>query len=468
MALPSQMSSSSSGRIHRPSVPQAPRPWAKPLGIAVFVVALVLGVWALGKYLPFAKSKQGKELASQTPTSTSAAGLSGDGKDSIKDPGKDPTRASEPWKEPPKLLFASTDEKPAEPSAPQLKLNEVKVIPPTPFGLGDQKSGQPAAAVTAPGAGSTVSPADPSKPAPTDVTNPTGEPAKLTTPASTGPGTTALPPNPALAAEPTAPTASSSPVVLSLMQQGDSALRANKLVEARSAYSKALLSPGATRGEQESLREKLTRINEDMVFSTKTIPGDPFAMLYVVEAGDNPTTIRKRQQLATETSLITRINKFDPKKLRVGQKLKLLTGPFHAVVAKSDYRLDLFMGPPEEPERWVYVKSFRVGLGEANSTPTGSFFVKKNSKLMDPYWTNPRTGEKFEASDPKNPIGEFWVGIEGLGSSALHTGYGLHGTIDPSSIGQQKSMGCVRLLNDDIAMLYDLLVPEISLVNIVP
>ncbi len=463
MALPSQMSSSSSGRVHRSSTPQAPRPWAKPVGIAVFVVALVLGVWALGKYLPFAKSKQGQELASQTPAGTSAAGLSGSGAEAAKDEAK----ASEPWKEPPKLLFAVADEKPAEPSTPQLKLNDVKVIPPTPFGLGDQKSGS--GATSGPTSGSaTPGATDPSKPSPTDVTNPTGEPAKPAAPEIKVPGPTALPPNPVLAAEPTAPTASSSPVVLSLMQQGDAALRANKLVEARSAYSKALLSAGATRGEQESLREKLTRINEDMVFSSKTIPGDPFAMLYVVEAGDNPTTIRKRQQLATEVSLITRINKFDPKKLRVGQKLKLLTGPFHAVVSKSDYRLDLFMGPPEEPERWVYVKSFRVGLGEANSTPTGSFFVKKNSKLTNPYWTNPRTGEKFEADDPKNPIGEFWVGIEGLGGSALHTGYGLHGTIDPGSIGQQKSMGCVRLMNDDIAMLYDLLVPEISLVNIVP
>lgn len=36
--------------------------------------------------------------------------------------------------------------------------------------------------------------------------------------------------------------------------------------------------------------------------------------------------------------------------------------------------------------------------------------------------------------------------------------YGIHGTIDPNSIGKQSSMGCIRLRADDIAMVYDMMV----------
>ena len=47
---------------------------------------------------------------------------------------------------------------------------------------------------------------------------------------------------------------------------------------------------------------------------------------------------------------------------------------------------------------------------------------------------------------------------EVLGSHRLYLGdgYALHGTNNPSSIGQAVSHGCVRLRNEDIAFLYDL------------
>jgi lipoprotein-anchoring transpeptidase ErfK/SrfK len=126
------------------------------------------------------------------------------------------------------------------------------------------------------------------------------------------------------------------------------------------------------------------------------------------------------------------------------------------------------MGPPDKQDEWVYVKSFKVGLGEANGTPVGTFVVKKGSKLIDPPWINPHTGEKFAGGDPKNPIGHRWVGLEGQGDSAQHTGYGIHGTIDPDSIGQQRSMGCVRMATGDIELVWELLGQQVSVVKIVP
>jgi lipoprotein-anchoring transpeptidase ErfK/SrfK len=104
------------------------------------------------------------------------------------------------------------------------------------------------------------------------------------------------------------------------------------------------------------------------------------------------------------------------------------------------------------------VLSMPCGLGENDSTPAGTFRVRKNSKLVNPEWRNPRTGERFAANDPKNPIGERWIGLEGTTPEmAKFTGYGIHGTVDPTSIGRQLSMGCVRLGEREVEVAYELI-----------
>jgi lipoprotein-anchoring transpeptidase ErfK/SrfK len=264
------------------------------------------------------------------------------------------------------------------------------------------------------------------------------------------------------------PTASTS-AVQSLVSEGDRLVASGKLVEARAVYSRALLHPEAASADKAALRTKLTTINDDLVFSTKVTPGDPLVESYKVVSGDSLVRIRRNQELAVDWRFIQRVNRMaNPNALKVGQTLKLVRGPFHAVVNKSEYRMDVFTGAPDEPDRWIYIRSYRVGLGEGNSTPVGTYTVKRNSKLVNPHWVNPRTGEKFDANDPKNPIGEYWIGWQGVGASAVNTGYGIHGTIEPDSIGQQRSMGCVRLGSEDVAQVYEMLVEEVSVVKVLP
>jgi lipoprotein-anchoring transpeptidase ErfK/SrfK len=45
-----------------------------------------------------------------------------------------------------------------------------------------------------------------------------------------------------------------------------------------------------------------------------------------------------------------------------------------------------------------------------------------------------------------------------LAGSVGRTSYGIHGTIDQTSIGKQASMGCIRLRAADIALVFDLMV----------
>jgi LysM repeat protein len=298
---------------------------------------------------------------------------------------------------------------------------------------------------------------DTGKPAGVDLTNPTGKPTPGTPEASPG-NSPATPPLP--------PTGSTGEIT-SLIAEGDRKLKANDLVGARASFSKAYVNAKTVRSDLDSLRSKLETINKDLFASAKVYPGDPMTEEYVVADGDGLQRIARRRNLVTDWRLIERTNKVDSTKLRVGQKLKLIRGPFHAVVHKSDFRVDLFWGAPKDPEAWIFVRSFRVGLGP--NTPVGEFAVKPAGKMVNPPWTNPQNpAEKYGADDPKNPIGEFWIGIQGEGDAAKHKGFGLHGTIDPGSIGQDKSMGCVRLLPDDIAQVYELLMDPVGVVRIVP
>lgn len=267
-------------------------------------------------------------------------------------------------------------------------------------------------------------------------------------------------------AAPDLPADSASPVQR-LIDAAASELSQNRPVAARELLNRALHNPEASATDQAIIRAELERLNEDLLFSPRIYADDPLAVEYVVQPGDVLSRLPARLGLATEWQLIQRINRIgDPKRIRAGQRLKVVPGPFHAVVRKSAYRLDLYAGPPDEPARWMYIRSFEIGLGADDSTPEGTFVVRPESKLVNPRWTNPRTGQTYAADDPDNPIGEHWVGLDGIGDAAAYTGYGLHGTIEPESIGAERSMGCIRLRPEDIALLYELLTEGVSVVHI--
>jgi LysM repeat protein len=255
-----------------------------------------------------------------------------------------------------------------------------------------------------------------------------------------------------------------------LIARADALVAQSKPIEARDILNRALFDRSTTEGDRETLRERIQRINETLVFSRAVAPGDKVSRSYTIGPGDSLAKIASNEKTDADWRLIAQINGIsDPRRIRVGQSVKLLQGPFHAVVYKSRFRLDLFASATDSAGNRLFIRSFPVGLGEFGSTPTGSFVVRPQSKLINPVWTNPRTGEYFGADNPENPIGEHWIGLDPADdASASFTQYGLHGTIDPGSIGQEKSMGCVRLAAPDIELLYGLLVENKSTVEILP
>lgn len=242
--------------------------------------------------------------------------------------------------------------------------------------------------------------------------------------------------------------------VEALIESGKKALANDDLVPARSYFSEALVA-SRDPAERTALRAELTRIGNETVFSGRIIPNDPHVERYVIQPGDSLGKIAKAYRVSDE--LLAKINGIrDKNRIRAGQAIKVIKGPFRAVVYADDYTLGIYLGD-------TFVKQFPVGLGEDGSTPRGTWKVL--NKLVNPTYYPPRGGQIIAADDPENPLGERWIGLHGIEGEAVgQLRYGIHGTNEPDSIGKSVSLGCIRLHNEDVEVVYDCLVEEHSTV----
>jgi lipoprotein-anchoring transpeptidase ErfK/SrfK len=178
---------------------------------------------------------------------------------------------------------------------------------------------------------------------------------------------------------------------------------------------------------------------------------------YTVRSGDTLVRIARQHRVTPE--LLAALNGLNRRgSIRAGQTLRVVRGPFSAVIDKSRFAMDVLLDGQ-------LVQSFPVGLGRDGRTPRGTWRVF--NKLVNPSWVDPGTSKRYAADDPANPVGEHWLGLEGLSGDAVgKLGYGIHGTIDPASIGRNESLGCVRLRPADVRRVYELLVEGGSTVEI--
>lgn len=89
-------------------------------------------------------------------------------------------------------------------------------------------------------------------------------------------------------------------------------------------------------------------------------------------------------------------------------------------------------------------KTYKVAVGKPSTpTPKGTF------KIVN------------KAVNPGGPFGAKWMGL-----NAPNGDYGIHGTNDPSSIGNAISNGCIRMYNKDVIEVFNL-VPIGTVVKII-
>lgn len=314
--------------------------------------------------------------------------------------------------------------------------------------------GVPATATASP---APLNPASSSPPAPSPTSS------TVTTPAASGAvaagPTTAPSTRPAVAALPSANVAA-------LIAQANQLASEGKPVEARKLLNDPLVEGKLGEADEAAVKEVLRKLNAVLLFSPQRAEGDAYTETITIKPGDRLTKIANTFFVPHETLL--RINGLDSdRKIRVGQQLKMIRGPFHAVVSKSKFTLDLYLGAAGGPGS-LYVTTYRVGLGTDNSTPTGLWMVEKGNKLKNPTYYSPRGEGVIQAGDPSNPLGPFWIGLTGVEGTAVgKTSYGIHGTIHPDSIGKMSSMGCIRLHNEEIAEVFLLLYEVKSSVRVV-
>lgn len=117
----------------------------------------------------------------------------------------------------------------------------------------------------------------------------------------------------------------------------------------------------------------------------------------------------------------------------------------------------------ERTHRWP------VAVGASSSpTPTGRFTV--GAKRFEPTWVNPapdRWGADLPARvgpGPDNPLGV--RAINWNNSAGGDTLIRFHGTPNEDSIGSATSNGCVRMFNEDVIELYDLVSTGTMIVSV--
>ncbi len=259
------------------------------------------------------------------------------------------------------------------------------------------------------------------------------------------------------------------------MQRGIEMIKKGELIEARTALSAAYFSDHLTPAEAQSVRGHLAGLADLTIFSAKVYPDDPYAFRYTVEPNDMLIKLDRKLRLQTPVQLIMRINNIrNADYVRAGRTLKLIRGQVHALVDKSERTMDLYLKRGDLPI--TFVARVPVGVGKAmHETPSGRWRVKLGGKIPAgaPWNPPPNSGlsGKIAFGDPEYPLGPVgrWIGLVGADEDTRHlTGYGIHGTNEPETVGQAASLGCIRLKNEDIALVYALLYDKWSRVDIRP
>jgi len=159
---------------------------------------------------------------------------------------------------------------------------------------------------------------------------------------------------------------------------------------------------------------------------------------HVVQNGENLEDIARQYQVSS--ALLAKINGLsNPRFLPSGTRLKVLRGPFQAIVQPSRFCLVLKIQD-------LYAGVFPIGIGRDVPLPRGELIVQLH--VLNPPYYGP-DGTSFAASDPQNPYGKRWIDLGGH--------FGLHGTNDPNLIGRENARGCLALHPRDLDDLADLL-----------
>jgi lipoprotein-anchoring transpeptidase ErfK/SrfK len=155
-----------------------------------------------------------------------------------------------------------------------------------------------------------------------------------------------------------------------------------------------------------------------------------------------------------------------------GDQVTATTSVTKASVTSSSFGRVLYLNQAARQvaliEGGEVVRSWPVAVGMGGSpTPTGTFTV--GAKRYEPTWYNPaqdRWGADMPAQmgpGPDNPLGARAINWNRNGRDTLIR---FHGTPNESSVGEAASRGCVRMFNEDVIELYDLVSTGTTIISV--
>lgn len=215
------------------------------------------------------------------------------------------------------------------------------------------------------------------------------------------------------------------------------------LAERRQLISSALRQDQVFGPEFEDVGRMLRELNHGPLNSLHSLVD---LTRYTVVSGDNLWTLCNKRfpalyGVSPEVGLVKLVNGLSGDTLRVGQQLLVPTASLAIEVRTRQHGLTVWLGE-------AALAAYRVGLGKEGRTPKTSFTVKVKQE-QPPWYSN---GRMIPFGDPENVLGTRWLGFQDEPGAS---GFGIHGTTDPDSIGKDRSMGCIRLRNGEVEELFE-------------
>ena len=212
-------------------------------------------------------------------------------------------------------------------------------------------------------------------------------------------------------------------------------------LKAKEIYQK-ILSDYSDFENIESVQKELEDLNIEIITSSVETPQ---TVIHDVQSGDTLGKLAKKY--GTTIELIKMRNDLKSNVIRIGQRLSIWMGSFNIFVDKSQ---NIFMLRNNDE----IVKTYTVSTGkDVSVTPIGEFIIV--NKLIDPVWFN--KGVILPPESPANVLGSRWMGFD-------LSGYGIHGTIYPETIGSHETAGCVRMHNEDVEEIFSMVPRGIKVV----
>lgn len=209
--------------------------------------------------------------------------------------------------------------------------------------------------------------------------------------------------------------------------------------------------------QQELIDTRLAPLAKQLFFSRILYRNDATGIfdVHTLQAGELLPNLGRTYGLSFEFLNIMRGAAPDSGSYGAGQTIKVVHAKergYEIHIDKSDFRMDLFVAD-------LFARRFTIGIGkEGFDTPTGETHIDMRLRGEEGVpWTDPETGTAYQAGEAGNILGHYWLRFH---DSIGRSGLGIHGYTGNGIVtGAKVSNGCIRLANEDAAVVYNLLVP---------